>query len=155
MHEREADDGAGGRDGGSSSRHVFVYGTLRAGEANDINRLRPAPRRLGKASVRGVLFDLGAYPGLRLAASLALGDPLSRVCVEVVGEVYAIDPALEPVLDEIEQVFPQRSGEYARREVKVHVNGTPLRALLYEIAPDRVQGRQVIAGGDWVQRDAR
>ena len=151
MHEREE----AASKASQPDRHVFVYGTLRRGEINDINRLRPAPRWYGNASVRGVLFDLGAYPGLRLASSLAPDDPLLPACVEVVGEVYAIDAALEPVLDEIEEVFPQRSGEYAKREVDVRVNCEVLRALAYEIAPDRVQGRAVITGGDWLQRGAR
>lgn len=151
MHERE--DAAG--EAAGPDRHVFVYGTLRRGEINDINRLRPAPRWHGHATVRGVLFDLGAYPGLRLASSLEPDDPLWRACVEVAGEVYAIDAALEPVLDEIEEVFPQRSGEYAKREVDVRVNGEVLRALVYEIAQDRVQGRAIITGGDWMQRGAR
>ncbi|NBQ87020.1 MAG: gamma-glutamylcyclotransferase [Betaproteobacteria bacterium] len=159
MHERATgtlQDGLGaGRNAASAARHVFVYGTLRRGEVNDINRLRPPPHRCGEATVSGVLFDLGAYPGLRLASSMAVDDPLTRAVVEVAGEVYAIDPALEPVLDEIEEVFPQRSGEYAKREVDVRVNGIVLRALVYEIAPDRVQGRAVIAGGDWVLRNAR
>ena len=39
--------------------HVFVYGTLRRGEANDINRLRPPPRYLGQARTRGTLYALG------------------------------------------------------------------------------------------------
>ena len=65
-------------------RCVFVYGTLRRGGSNDITRLRPAPRFLGKAQVQGVLYHLGAYPGMALGGSHW-----------VQGEVYAIAPALE------------------------------------------------------------
>ena len=48
---------------------VFVYGTLRAGEVNDISEAAArneiaAPNLLGTATVRGHLFDFGSYPGL-------------------------------------------------------------------------------------------
>ena len=47
----------------------FVYGTLRAGEINDLERTAsdrglPAVRRVGAASVPGRLVDFGAWPGL-------------------------------------------------------------------------------------------
>ena len=41
-------------------RHVFVYGTLRRGQANDINRLLPAPRYVGQGVITGVMYHLGA-----------------------------------------------------------------------------------------------
>ena len=129
----------------SASRHVFVYGTLRRGEMNDINRLAPAPRFVGAAKMHGTLYDLGAYPGLALGGSSV-----------VVGEVYAITPELEAVLDEIEEVHPQQSGEYEKREVTVQIDddGGPidLACLVYEIHPSRIVGRVVIGGGDWVGR---
>lgn len=121
--------------------HVFVYGTLRRGEANDINRLRPAPRYLGQARICGVLYDLGPYPGLVLG-----GTDL------VQGEVYAIVPELERQLDVIEAVAPVPSGEYARRHVELVLDGRPLRCLVYEIDPLRVRGRPCINAGDWLQR---
>ena len=135
-------------------RHVFVYGTLRRGEPRDINRLQPAPRWVGSASVPGVLFDLGAYPGL------LLGGP-----GRVQGEVYEISAELERLLDEIEEVWPQPSGEYAKREVQVALEQPtadspghlaqpapgPVSCLLYEIAPEHTLGKPVISSGDWVQ----
>ena len=39
----------------AKERHVFVYGTLRRGQANDITRLRPVPRWVGEGRVRGTL----------------------------------------------------------------------------------------------------
>ena len=50
-------------------QHVFVYGTLRAGEANDISVAAArngiaAPTLVGTASLRGRLFDFGSYPGM-------------------------------------------------------------------------------------------
>ena len=136
-----------------STRHVFVYGTLRKGEERDINRLQPTPQWVGRARVEGVMHHLGSYPGL------VLGAPGT-----VHGEVYAVSPELERVLDEIEEVWPQQTGEYAKRVVVVqleqvdagsdhagsHDAGTELLCVLYEIAPERTQGKPVIPGGDWV-----
>ena len=144
-------------------RHVFVYGTLRRGESNDIGRLLPAPVLMGAASVQGSLFDLGPYPGLRLEASGPAPDGWPHGPVR--GEVYRITPALEALLDRIEEVAPEPSGEYLRRTVRVQLAaaspgapeglaaGTPpaLDCLVYELATDRAPGRPRIAGGDWVQ----
>lgn len=123
------------------SRHVFVYGTLRRGEMNDIHRLQPAPRFVGMAQVRGTLYDLGAYPGLRLHGDAA-----------VVGEVYAIDASLEPQLDAIEEIRGRADDEYLKRRLTVVVAQQPLEVLLYEVQPHRVAGAPVIASGDWLQR---
>ena len=131
----------------SAVRHVFVYGTLRQGEERDINRLLPAPRRRGPAHVRGVLYDLGAYPGV------VLGEP-----GWIQGEVYEISPVLERLLDEIEEVWPQQSGEYCKREMLVRLDAAAgqmaqeILCIVYEIAPDRILGMPVILCGDWVRR---
>jgi gamma-glutamylcyclotransferase (GGCT)/AIG2-like uncharacterized protein YtfP len=138
------------------ARCVFVYGTLRRGEQRDINRLTPAPRWLRQASVYGVLYDLGEYPGLVLASDQRPGQDAGRVS----GEVYEITVELERLLDEIEAVAPRPSGEYAKREVRVSLElpvstneGGPapaLTCLVYEVMPARLAGCPVIAGGDWV-----
>ena len=139
-------------------RHVFVYGTLRRGEQRDINLLRPQPRWVGLGSIRGALYDLGTYPGVVLDAGAVEGAGSV-----VRGEVYAIAPSLEQVLDEIEEVWPQQSGEYSKREVPVTLDGSPadlprhetclphiVICLLYDIDAARSEGRFLIAGGDWV-----
>lgn len=128
-----------------ASRHVFVYGTLRRGDVRDITRLQPAPQFIGRGSVAGVLYDLGPYPGLLLGGE-----------GRVVGEVYAISAELERLLDQIEEVWPQQTGEYAKRDVAVQMDGTLAAAapvcLVYEINPGRLAGCPVIPGGDWRQR---
>jgi len=123
-------------------RHVFVYGTLRQGEERDINCLLPAPRWVGFACVPGVLYHLGAYPGL------VLGAP-----GRVRGEVYAISAELESQLDEIEEVWPRQSGEYRKREALVRLEepAQEVLCLVYEAAPDRIQGMPLISCGDWVR----
>ncbi len=130
-------------------RHVFVYGTLRRGEERDINLLKPAPRYVGQARVAGVLFDLGDYPGLQLGTH---SSNHTFVC----GEVYAISPALEDRLDEVEGIEPEPNGEYLKRQVRVQVASGPSGAkgeyvcLVYEVAADRAACCSVITGGDWV-----
>lgn len=141
----------------SSNRHVFVYGTLRRGEVRDINLLRPAPVWIGSAQLSGTLYDLGNYPGLLLTGEGAGGV--------VQGEVYAITPELEQLLDEIEEVWPQQTGEYLKRERPVCL-GAPagvssalappmpaarLVCVVYEASPQRLAGCRVIVGGDWVK----
>ena len=129
-------------------RHVFVYGTLRNGGSNDITLLRPAPRYVGMGTVPGVLYKVAVsqpgnywYPGLTLGGDEA---------VSVVGEVYEITPALEAVLDGIEQVEPGPDSEYFKRELEIDVEGRVLRCLVYEINPRHVLDRERIGHGDWI-----
>jgi gamma-glutamylcyclotransferase (GGCT)/AIG2-like uncharacterized protein YtfP len=125
----------------SELRHVFVYGTLRRGGRNDVARFAPAPGFVADAHIHGTLYDLGSYPGAVLGGSSLL-----------VGEVYAITPALEAQLDKLEEVRPDGNGEYIKREVLVRVGEKEIQCLVYEIHPDRVSGRRVIASGDWFDR---
>ncbi|HSV59963.1 MAG TPA: gamma-glutamylcyclotransferase family protein [Variovorax sp.] len=125
----------------AAPRHVFVYGTLRAGGSNDIACFRPAAHFVGPGEIAGTLYHLGAYPGAILGGSGHLQ-----------GEVYRIEPALEAQLDLLEEVMPNGEGEYRKRQVPVLVGARPLDCLVYEIHPRRVAGRPVIASGDWLAR---
>jgi gamma-glutamylcyclotransferase (GGCT)/AIG2-like uncharacterized protein YtfP len=127
-------------------RYVFVYGTLRAGEINDIGRAAArhgieAPRLVGTAAVRGRLYDFGAYPGLVLDAAAG----------PVRGDVYEIDDALVPVLDEIEEVYPGVEGLFKSREVTVVADGRNVTCLYYPVDAESVAGVPRIAIGDWVE----
>ena len=123
------------------ARHVFVYGTLRRGGRNDINRLRPGPEYVGMGEVRGVLYHFDWYPGLTLGGEEA---------VTVVGEVYRITTELEAILDGIEQIVPGADSEYFKRDVDIAVQGATINCLVYEVNPVRVKGRQAIGHGDWI-----
>ncbi|MBI2727083.1 MAG: gamma-glutamylcyclotransferase [Polaromonas sp.] len=130
------------------TRHVFVYGTLCSGEQRDINNLNPRPRYIGEGSVPGTLYDLGSYPGIVLG-----GQGTVR------GEVYRISAELETKLDEIEEVWPQQTGEYAKREVLVRLqrngggdsDGRTASCLVYEVAGAQTRGKVLIESGDWVK----
>ncbi|HEV3105749.1 MAG TPA: gamma-glutamylcyclotransferase family protein [Trinickia sp.] len=126
-------------------QYVFVYGTLRAGEINDIARAAwrhgiDVPRLVGTASVQGRLYDFGRYPGLVL-------DPSAG---PVLGDVYAIEEALLPVLDEIEHVYPGVDGLFKSEEVTVEVDGRAMRCLFYPVGADAIENRPCIEVGDWV-----
>ncbi len=123
--------------------YVFVYGTLRRGQERDINRLQPSPIFIGNGQIHGTLYDMGNYPGVRLSGTQS-----------VQGEVYQITPELERQLDDIEEVWPQETGEYVRREVVVQCAGRELICLVYEASAQRVRGCVVIERGDWVRRNA-
>ncbi|GEM_PF-661087 len=129
-------------------RHVFVYGTLRRGGSNDITRLRPAPRLVGTARLRGVLYGLGPYPGMRLEGH-GEDDP------PVIGEVYAVSEALERQLDVIEglrlDLPAQDLDEYAKRDVVVEVGGQPVECFMYEIHPRSAEATARLLHGDWFQ----
>ena len=130
-------------------RHVFVYGTLRRGDDNDITRLHPPPRYVGPGGVQGTMYHLGAYPGVVLAQPggvLSAGGPRT-----VVGEVYAIEPELERALDEIEELYPQQKDEYVKRQIPVFVGHECFQCIVYEINPVYIMGKPTIPGGDWVK----
>ena len=124
----------------TTQRHVFVYGTLRRGDDNDITRLKPEPVFVGSAAIAGTLYDLGAYPGIQLG-----GEGL------VHGEVYAIALELEEQLDEIEELYPQQRDEYFKRIVPVAVQERTFACIVYEINPKHVVGRAILPGGDWAR----
>lgn len=124
---------------------VFVYGTLRAGEVNDLNQAAArhgieAATRVGRATVAGRLYDFGTYPGLVLDASAG----------PVVGDIYDIPDALLPVLDEIEEVYPGQATLFIRETQPVMLDGAPVDCLLYPVADSAVAGLARIESGDWV-----
>jgi gamma-glutamylcyclotransferase (GGCT)/AIG2-like uncharacterized protein YtfP len=127
-------------------RNVFVYGTLRRGGRNDINRLAPAPKYLGMGEVKGSLYHFDWYPGLALGGEEA---------VTVVGEVYEVTPQLETVLDSIEGIVDGDHSEYFKRDFEVNVAGEAVRCFLYEINPQRVADKEPIGHGDWIRFHAR
>jgi gamma-glutamylcyclotransferase (GGCT)/AIG2-like uncharacterized protein YtfP len=122
------------------NRHVFVYGTLRRGDANDITKLTPAPVYRGDSQISGTMYLLGSYPGVTLG-----GFGI------VIGEVYAITEPLERLLDGIESEYPAQVDEYAKRDIEVSVNGQILDCIVYEINSAYIQGKPRIASGDWLK----
>jgi gamma-glutamylcyclotransferase (GGCT)/AIG2-like uncharacterized protein YtfP len=76
------------------SDYLFAYGTLQAAyAAEEIRPLMARLRSMGEASVRGVLYDLGDYPG-------AVLDPSSAS--KVFGTVFEL-PDCEETLAELDR----------------------------------------------------
>jgi len=126
--------------------YVFVYGTLRAGEINDMavaaqRHGLPAPQFVGATSVPGTLYDFGDYPGW---------VPQHPAAVPVAGDVYRIAPSLVAVLDEIEEVYPGQSGLFARIMQSVACAGAAYECIVYPVDAASIRGRPAIPGGDWV-----
>ncbi|AJY20217.1 MULTISPECIES: gamma-glutamylcyclotransferase family protein [Burkholderia] len=128
-------------------RYVFVYGTLRAGEINDIGLAAarhgiPAPTLIGAAALPGELYDFGTYPGMTAA----------HVGTSIVwGDVYEIDERLVPVLDEIERVYPGVDTLFRQESVTVELGGRQYACLYYPVAAHATADRPRIASGDWVR----
>ncbi|PCE21623.1 gamma-glutamylcyclotransferase family protein [Burkholderia ubonensis] len=128
-------------------RHVFVYGTLRAGEANDIAHAAArhgiaAPTLVGAAALPGELYDFGTYPGM-----VAVADRKTLVW----GDVYEVDERLVPVLDEIERVYPGVDTLFSQEAANVELGGRQYACLYYPVAAHAVSDQPRIVSGDWVQ----
>ncbi|GAA4337963.1 gamma-glutamylcyclotransferase [Pigmentiphaga soli] len=125
--------------------YVFVYGTLREGEINDARLLAarlglPAPEPMGRARVRGRLYDFGDWPGLVEAAD----GPA------VLGEVYRIGPALLAAMDEVEEYVPGQDTLFVRRRVELDLGGRPLSCFFYPIDPRQTGAAVPIDHDDWI-----
>lgn len=108
---------------------IFVYGTLRRGEINDLSRAAsraglPPPRLLGPARVPGRLVDFGDWPGL-------LPDGPGTV----LGDLYEVDPSLVPLTDGIEEYTPGAPCCFVRRPVTAQTSGGPVDCQYYPIDP--------------------
>jgi gamma-glutamylcyclotransferase (GGCT)/AIG2-like uncharacterized protein YtfP len=128
--------------------YLFAYGTLRKACGHEMHRvLEHAARCIGKATVRGALYDLGSYPGLVIA-----GDDVELVR----GEVYALDPdraqATLADLDRYEgcAAADPEPHEYRRETARVTLDdGTELAAVTYVLNRSHA-GLTRIPGGDYV-----
>jgi gamma-glutamylcyclotransferase (GGCT)/AIG2-like uncharacterized protein YtfP len=120
-----------------TTRHLFVYGTLRRG-APMHGLLSEGLRFVSPARVRGRLYDMGAYPAFVDAA-----DDASRV----LGELFEFTEDPERLLE----VLDRYEGESFERIVcAVAANdGRELRAFLYCFRGDPSRGRP-IASGDYL-----
>jgi gamma-glutamylcyclotransferase (GGCT)/AIG2-like uncharacterized protein YtfP len=118
---------------------VFVYGTLRRGGAGAMHIRFPDAKFIADAEVRGSLYDLGAYPGLRLDESDS----------SVIGEVYEVDDELLRRLDDFEA-----SSHYVRRQVEI-LSGSHWRIVwTYEPDPEFYSLRKPITSGNWIEHAA-
>ena len=131
------------------SIYVFVYGTLRAGEINDLARAAaarglPPARHVGPASVPGMLVDFGDWPGL-----IPVADGR-----RVRGDVFRVAPPLVALMDEIEEYQPGKPCCFVRRTVLARLEGPGRTGVLscqyYPIDPALRAAAVDITGDDWI-----
>jgi gamma-glutamylcyclotransferase (GGCT)/AIG2-like uncharacterized protein YtfP len=122
-----------------SSRHsrprLFVYGTLRRGFENRYAHLLDGSARyLGTARVRGRLYDLGQYPGIRLG-----GDATQWVT----GDLFRLRNADSTLatLDAYE------GSEFERVSATAELpGGERLPCWIYEYKWDVADDRRIVSG---------
>lgn len=118
---------------------LFVYGTLRSHYNNPYaNLLRDNADFIGDAVIKGLLVDVGEYPGL---------IPTEANVSFVKGEVYELKDSsiLLKELDEYE------GDEYERRRLEVTFNnGEKAESWVY-VYKSNLPFRQIIESGDYVQ----
>ncbi|HET9955311.1 MAG TPA: gamma-glutamylcyclotransferase family protein [Polyangiaceae bacterium] len=113
---------------------IFVYGTLRRGEANHALLGASTSRGPGLTRPQFELFDLGEYPGMA---------PEGTTCV--VGEVYAVSPETLRRLDRLER----HPTWYERKPIQLS-DGLWVEA--YVLPRAYCKRGHPIASGDWLTR---
>lgn len=123
---------------------VFVYGTLRQGQVNDLSRWGGGDeaRFVGADTISGRLFDCGWYPGVKDAEDFGSSEDFVK------GEVFELlDDATVPGLDGYEG-YPIL---YDRKTVLTEGGH---RAWVYTYNGP-VEDSERIAGGDWLEHEAK
>jgi len=118
---------------------LFVYGTLRSGESNDLNKFEDSTPA-GSTRINGRLYNLGWFPGVALPE----GSNLSFLADEptVVGDVFVIGSAkLVERLDSYEG-YPSL---YSRSQVDTE-DGRTVWVYTYN---GNMSEDQRIKSGDW------
>ncbi len=106
-------------------RHIFVYGTLRtASRVPAAKRLAREATYVGTGVVRGCLFDLGEYPGIRLS-----DDPTDSVTGDVFELSAETADSLLRALDEYEGLGPDEDEPPLYRRTPVQVRMSPQRRI--------------------------
>jgi len=127
----------------TGTRNLFVYGTLRSEFQNEFARLlRAGSVFVGKARIRGRLYRLDGYPGLKLSRSG--GDWAS-------GEVYLLrDPeATLSALDAYEGCAPgdPPPHEFERvRAAAVMEDGSAADVWVYVYNHKAPESRRIVSG---------
>lgn len=123
---------------------IFVYGTLRRGESNDLSSWRAgsAVRFVGEATIGGELYDCGWYPGVKNPDNFGASDSV------VHGEVFEIME--EGVVDRLDD-YEGYPSLYDRTQV---VTDGGHRVWVYVFLHD-VDPEKLIKSGDWTRTEDR
>ena len=124
---------------------IFVYGTLRS-KATNAHRMGNASL-LGDAKVRGKLYRIDWYPGLKLPETTYQEVEESWV----LGEIYEADRGLLEELDAYEGAEYRRVVTIATLADASEGSQRSVEALVYEYI-DPVSESQHILSGDWLSQ---
>ncbi len=137
----------------TSTELLFVYGTLLSGDTGPTGRAQRArlareARVVAAATVGGLLYNLGRYPGLVPGGTNPVGG--------VVGEVLALAAPTRTLawLDDYEGIVPgnHAHNEYERRRLQATLaDGGIVEAWTYVYRRPVARAR-VIPGGSWLAR---
>ena len=123
---------------------IFVYGTLRTGESNDISNWRapagsggPAVEEFGSDAIDGVMYDCGWYPGVQKADDFGSGGEV------IFGEVFQI--VGNGVVDRLD-MYEGYPSLYDRVQV-TSMRGRKVWVYTYN---DEMPESAKVDGGDWV-----
>lgn len=122
---------------------LFAYGTLIPGcEPPHMNSICSRLMVIGEATLRGVLYDLGAFPAVVEGGGVARG-----VVLRVPSDAWTAMDAYEGC--------PGTGGDLGLfRRIMTRAmleGGEEIDCWLYVYAPD-VRGRRVVESGDWRRR---
>ena len=130
------------------SQYLFAYGTLQPGlrARGRLRALAAKMRPVGEGFVRGVLYDLGGYPG-------AVAD--ARAASNISGTVMELltDMSVLRQLDDYEGFDPQapETSEYVRERQMVEMSdGRKVECWFYRYNGE-LDGVRAIASGVWEQ----
>ena len=121
---------------------IFVYGTLRRDGSRPIPLLFSAAEWVGDGTIRGSLFDFGAYPGLQLDDGGV-----------VIGEVYQVTADMMTTMDDIERYDANdwNGSYYWRKPIRVQLHDASIiMAEVYEVNPRYFNCIHQIESGDWI-----
>jgi gamma-glutamylcyclotransferase (GGCT)/AIG2-like uncharacterized protein YtfP len=116
---------------------LFVYGTLRRGGSRSLAAGFPSALFVSDATLRGRLYDLGAYPGVVVDAAAGA----------VLGELYEVSTGVLDALDDYEGCD---DGFYARMRAEVDAGGDRIACWVYALNPERYRLDAPIDSGDWI-----
>lgn len=121
---------------------IFFYGTLIPEEAPaQLRREVARLRSIGRATVRGRLYNAGSYP----AAVLDAGGG------SIIGELFHIEQDMLPAFDRYEQFIPDRPDASLFRRVTCTAmlnDGRSIDAWIY-VFNRPTTGLPLIASGQW------
>jgi gamma-glutamylcyclotransferase (GGCT)/AIG2-like uncharacterized protein YtfP len=121
---------------------IFVYGTLQPGDVGFAElAIETRVQCLGPAFVRGILHDLGDYPGIVLAGSGLVRGQL----------IQPLDMDVLPLLDKYELYDPYDPKESEFLRLRTLAGPRLLSCWIY-VYNWTVTDSPVIPGGDWSRR---